>query len=109
MLKREHLVSTAVGEYRPRPGYKPVQATGTRNKLVPRAKVQMVRVAQDYGEAEELQLFLRHGFNSALGPNRHENRGEKSSMGCVQHANPRFGSRAARNNAEGVRHIRHRN
>ncbi len=72
VTQAEHLKTSGIGEYCPRPGHEPVQAAQLSNLLDSWPEVQVIGVAEENLNSEFLKHVLGHTFNGSNGPYGHE-------------------------------------
>jgi len=68
----ENLITAAVGQNRPVPPDKMMQAAQLANQLRARPQVEMVRIREHDLATEFLQIFRQHRFHRALRADRHK-------------------------------------
>lgn len=93
-VQRKDLVAAAIGKDGFVPSDKLMQSAEFGYYFFSRPKVQMVRIAEDYGSFHANKFARRNGFHRALGADRHKYRRGDRSMACVQQAGPSLGARS---------------
>ncbi len=79
--KAEHLVAAAVGEDRPRPAAEAMQPAASRDQLVARTEIQVIRIAENHAGAGLFEVARSDGLHHPLGADRHERRASRCRHG----------------------------
>jgi hypothetical protein len=80
-----HLETAAVGQDRPPPPHKGVQAAQLPDQLVAGTQIKVIGVSQDQRRTQVGQIARRDGLDRRLGPYRAKDRCPDGAVGSVKH------------------------
>ena len=86
LAQRKDLEAAGIGQDGAIPAHEAVQPAAQRHNLVARAQKQVIRVAEDDGDAQLVQIPRFQRFDGRLRPHGHEDRGLHGAMRGLQDA-----------------------